>query len=136
MRTLAGNFQLFCLAPWIFAQGRVVFQLISHKVLRLIVPYMLVLLLLSSLALWRISVAFAIMAIVQILVWAMAGIGMRYEFPCLLRCTRAVSALLMLNVAAIVGLHRFLFTKGPLWKIWEPARAADAHAPKRKTTAA
>lgn len=133
VRTLAGNFQLLLLAPWVLIQGRIVFQLISHKVLRLIVPYMLVLLLFGSLALSRESVAFAFMAIIQILVWAMASLGIRYEIPCLRRCTRAASALLMLNVAAVVALHRFLFTKGPLWKIWEPQQYADMNAPKRKT---
>jgi glycosyltransferase involved in cell wall biosynthesis len=136
VRTLAGNFQLFWVAPWVFAQSRIVFQLISHKVLRLVVPYMLVLLLLSSLALSRVSVVFAIVAAVQIVLWAMAAIGTRHEVPWLYRVMRPAAALLMLNAAAVVGLHRFLFTKGPLWKIWEPQQVEDRNAPKRKAAEA
>ena len=49
VRTLAGNFQLFQLAPWTLTpQNRVLFQLVSHKVMRLVVPYLLVLLLISA----------------------------------------------------------------------------------------
>lgn len=118
VRTLAGNFQLFNLAPWVFTQGRVVFQLISHKVLRLIVPYMLVLLLLSSIALSRVSVLFAIFAAAQIISWLTAGIGLRREIPWFRYGMHSASVLLMLNVAAVVGLYKFLFTPGPLWKIW------------------
>ena len=129
VRTLAGNFQLFLLAPWAFTQGRVAFQLISHKVLRLIVPYMLVLLLFSSLALSGASVGFAIVCTIQTMLWGMAFIGMRFEIPWLRHATRPAAALLMLNAAAVVGLQRFLFTKGPLWKIWEPQQAAKTHIP-------
>jgi glycosyltransferase involved in cell wall biosynthesis len=40
VRTLAGNFQLFAIAPWTLSlQNRVLFQLVSHKAMRLIVPY-------------------------------------------------------------------------------------------------
>jgi len=37
VRTLAGNFQLFHLAPWTLTlQNRVLFQLVSHKIMRLL----------------------------------------------------------------------------------------------------
>ena len=40
VRTLAGNFQLLAHAPWILGpRNPVLFQLISHKFLRLVVPY-------------------------------------------------------------------------------------------------
>jgi glycosyltransferase involved in cell wall biosynthesis len=136
VRTLAGNFQLFRIAPWIFMQGRIVLQFISHKVLRLIVPYMLALLLLSSVALSRVSVTCTIIAAVQITLWMMAAVGTRYEVPWLQHGTRPAAALLMLNAAAVMGLHRFLFTKGPLWKIWEPQQVAETHAPKPKAAEA
>ncbi len=59
VRTLAGNFQLFQLAPWTLTlQNRVLFQLVSHKLMRLIVPYFMVLLLVSALALSRGSTVF------------------------------------------------------------------------------
>ena len=52
VRTLAGNFQLLQLAPWTISfKNRALFQLISHKLLRLLVPYLMILTLVSTLAL-------------------------------------------------------------------------------------
>ena len=49
VRTLAGNFQLLQLAPWVLSsQNRLRFELISHKLLRLFVPTFLMVLLVSS----------------------------------------------------------------------------------------
>jgi glycosyltransferase involved in cell wall biosynthesis len=126
VRTLAGNFQLFRLAPWTLTpRNRVLFQLFSHKVLRLIVPYLLVLLLVSSLVLSAQSAAYGVFAGLQIFVWLLALAGLRYTVPVLHRLAAPASALLVLNVAAVVGLYKFLFTRGPLWKIWKPAKAAE-----------
>jgi hypothetical protein len=33
--------------------------------------------------------------------------------------------LLALNTAAAVGLYKFLFTRGPLWKIWNAKKPAQ-----------
>jgi cellulose synthase/poly-beta-1,6-N-acetylglucosamine synthase-like glycosyltransferase len=119
VRTLAGNFQLFKLAPWTLTpQNRVVFQLVSHKVMRLVVPYLLVLLLASAVALSAGSVLFAVFATLQILGWIMAFTGLHYRIPGLNRIAAPASALMVLNAAAVVGFYKFLFTRGPLWKIW------------------
>ncbi len=49
VRTLAGNYQLMSLAPWVLgAKNRLWFQLVSHKLMRLVVPYLFVLLLVSA----------------------------------------------------------------------------------------
>jgi glycosyltransferase involved in cell wall biosynthesis len=125
VRTLAGNFQLFRLAPWTLAlRNPVFFQLVSHKVMRLAVPYLLLLLLASALALSSISLLYAIFAFLQIFFWTIALAALRYRIPLLHHVADLASALLMLNAAAIAGLYKFLFTRGPLWKIWtsnEPA---------------
>jgi len=124
VRTLAGNFQLFQLAPWTLTpQNRALFQLLSHKVMRLIVPYLMILLLVSTLALARGSMVFAAFAAFQILSWTMAIAGLRFRIPILQRVAALASALLVLKVAAVVGLYRFLFTRGPLWKIWNTNQA-------------
>lgn len=126
VRTLAGNFQLFQLAPWLFTpRNRVLFQLFSHKIMRLIVPFLAVALLLSSAALSRGSMFFAAITCVQILMWALAILGSRYRIPVLHRVTGPLGALMVLNAAAVVGLYKFLFTRGPLWKIWSSAHSAD-----------
>ena len=50
VRTLAGNFQLMAQLPWLLhpTKNPLFWQFISHKVLRLVMPYCLILLLLSS----------------------------------------------------------------------------------------
>ncbi len=49
VRTLAGNYQAFLRAPWLF-KSKIAFQLISHKLCRLLVPFALLGLLISSLS--------------------------------------------------------------------------------------
>jgi cellulose synthase/poly-beta-1,6-N-acetylglucosamine synthase-like glycosyltransferase len=129
VRTLAGNFQLFRLAPWTLTpRNPVLFQLVSHKLLRLIEPYLLVLLLLSALALSRASFFYAVFAALQIFCWIVALAALRSRIPALRRIAAPASALLVLNAAAVVGLYRFFFTRGPLWKIW------NLNQPAAKTT--
>jgi len=119
VRTLAGNFQLFCLAPWTLSpRNPVFFQLISHKVTRLAAPYLMVLLLVSTLALSASSLIYASFAAFQILFWLVAIAALRFRIPTLRRVAAPASALLVLNAAAVVGLYRFLFTRGPLRAIW------------------
>jgi poly-beta-1,6-N-acetyl-D-glucosamine synthase len=127
VRTLAGNFQLMQLAPWTLTpQNRVLFQLVSHKVMRLMAPYFLILLLVSSLVLFSDSRVFAVLAALQILSLAISLAGLRYRIPLLNPIASPASALLVLNTAAVMGLYKFLFTRGPLWKIWNPRRPAES----------
>jgi glycosyltransferase involved in cell wall biosynthesis len=126
VRTLAGNFQLFQLAPWMLTpQNRLLFQLISHKVMRLIVPYLLLLLLVSSIALSPGSSIFATFAVLQVIGWIISILGLRHKIPAIHRVAAPASALLVLNAAAVVGLYKFLFTRGPLSNIWNSGRPAD-----------
>lgn len=119
VRTLAGNFQLFQMAPWTLTpRNRVLFQLLSHKVMRLVVPYLLIVLLVSSIALAPGSIFYALVAALQIGVWLLALTAQRLRIPILYRIASPANALLVLNAAAVVGLYRFLFTRGPLWQIW------------------
>jgi cellulose synthase/poly-beta-1,6-N-acetylglucosamine synthase-like glycosyltransferase len=123
VRTLAGNFQLFQLEPWTLTpRNPVLFQLFSHKVMRLIVPYLLVLMLISAVMLAAGSPLYLAFAMVQIVGWAVAIIGVRYRIPILHRAAAPAGALLVLNAAAIVGFYKFLFTRGPLWKIWNAGK--------------
>ncbi len=124
VRTLAGNFQLIQLAPWTLTpQNRVLFQLVSHKLMRLVEPYLMVLLLVSSLALSAGSRVYAVLAALQIFGLALAIVGLRSRIPVLHRIAAPASALLVLNAAAVVGLYKFLMTRGPLWKIWNSSKS-------------
>jgi cellulose synthase/poly-beta-1,6-N-acetylglucosamine synthase-like glycosyltransferase len=129
VRTLAGNFQLIALAPWLLTpKNRVHHQLVSHKLLRLVVPYFFALLLLSSMMLGLHSLPFMIFAALQLAFWLMAAISLKVRIPILHRVASPAGALLVLNAAAIAGLSRFLFTTGPLWKTWRPtATPSDSH---------
>jgi hypothetical protein len=79
---------------------------------------MLVLLLVFALVLSAVSPFYLALAAGQILGWAVAIAGLRFRIPILHRVAAPASALLVLNAAAVVGLYKFLFTRGPLWKIW------------------
>jgi hypothetical protein len=96
--------------------------------MRLVVPYLLILLFVSTLALSRGSLFYTVFAVLQIFGWLVAIAGLRYRIPVLYRIAAPASALLVLKAAAVAGLYRFLFTRGPLWKIWtshkQDARAA------------
>lgn len=119
VRTLAGNFQLMQLAPWTLTpRNRVLFQFVSHKVMRLLVPYLFVLLLVSSIVLSGGSHFYALVAIAELLGMSLAVAGLYARIPLLHIFSSPASALLMLNAAAVVGLYKFCFTRGPLWKIW------------------
>ena len=123
VRTLAGNFQLLQLAPWTLTpQDRVLFRLVSHKLMRLAVPYLMGLFLFSTLVLSAHSPVYAVLASVQVLGLAIAIAGLHFRIPVLHRIAAPASALLVLNAAAIVGLYKFLFTRGPLWKIWKSSK--------------
>ncbi len=121
VRTLAGNFQLIAAAPWLLTpRNRVLFQLVSHKLLRLLVPYCFAALLLASAVLGLHSAAFALFGLAQAVFWFLAALSVRFKLPLIHRLAAPAGALLVLNLAAVAALHRFLFTRGPLWKTWTP----------------
>lgn len=125
VRTLAGNYQLLSLAPWTLSpRNRVLFQLVSHKLLRLVVPYFFLVLLLSATWLGVDAGAWRTVAAVQWAFWLASLASLRMHVPIVHRFAAAGGALLVLNVAAVVGLYKFLFTSGPLWKIWSPEPSA------------
>jgi glycosyltransferase involved in cell wall biosynthesis len=130
VRTLAGNFQLIQLAPWLLSrQNRLRFELISHKLMRLLVPLLLVILLASGALLAHHSLLYTGMLASQIVFYVLAALGSARNIPILTRLAAPASAFCMLNAAVVVGFYKFLFTRGPLWKIWTsgtpPSSAAD-----------
>jgi glycosyltransferase involved in cell wall biosynthesis len=131
IRTLAGNYQLFSLAPWTLTpSNRVFFQLVSHKLMRLLVPYFFLLLILSATVLGAGSLGWRFVAVIQWAFWIAAALALRVRLPLIHRIASPASALLVLNAAAVAGLYKFMFTRGPLWKIWLPkGRIADSAIP-------
>ncbi len=124
VRTLAGNFQLMKLAPWVLTrENRLRFQFVSHKLLRLLVPYAFALMLCSAVCLAFSSSFWLAIAVVQATFWGLAALSLAVRIPMLGRVLGAAGALLTLNAAAVAGLYAFLFTPGPLWRIWKPTPA-------------
>jgi biofilm PGA synthesis N-glycosyltransferase PgaC len=124
VRTLAGNFQLVAAAPWMLSSDNPVrFQLVSHKLFRLFVPYALLLMLAIAWVLGHVSTAWLAIAAGQTVFWALALLSLVVRIPVLHKILGPAGALLVLNAAAVAGLFRFVFTSGPLWKTWSPTPA-------------
>ncbi len=128
VRTLAGNFQLLQLAPWVLTRkNRIRFQFVSHKLLRLPVPYLLAALLLLS-ALLAGEPAYRAMLWAQLGAYALAAVGLLWDRNPLRRITAPLAAFTLLNAAAVAGLYQFLRCRAQLWRIWAPQAAADTAA--------
>jgi Glycosyl transferase family 2 len=102
VRTLAGNYQLLARMPraLVPALSPVWFRMWSHKVLRLVSPFALAVLLVSSFEaqgpVWR---AFAV---AQLAFYALAAVGPVAGLP-----ARVARTFVVLNAAAVVGLWRY-----------------------------
>lgn len=107
VRTLTGNYQMLQLAPWLLSPANpLLLRLISHKLLRLVVPLLLVLLLLSS-ALARPPV-YRVFFALQALFYLLALVGLLRPQA---RGGRAVGipyTFCMLNAAATVAFYNFV----------------------------
>jgi cellulose synthase/poly-beta-1,6-N-acetylglucosamine synthase-like glycosyltransferase len=129
VRTLAGNFQVLQLAPWILSsENRLRFELISHKLFRLLVPALLVVLLASSAILALHSRTYFAAFAAQALLYALAALGERLDVPILLKIAGAARAFCAMNLAVVVGLYKFLLMREELWKIWIPTTRFSASA--------
>jgi predicted membrane-bound mannosyltransferase len=86
--------------------------------LRLLVPVLLVILLISSALLANHSILYAGVLVSQVVLYLLGALGSGRGIPLLMRVAAPASAFCMLNAAIVVGFYKFLFTRGPLWKIW------------------
>ena len=135
VRTLAGNFQLLQLAPWLLSrQNRLRFELVSHKLMRLLVPILLGILLSTSAWLANHSPLYMAALAAQIVFYLLAAMGAVRGIPVLMRIAAPASAFCVLNAAVIVGFYKFLFTRGPLWKIWTTGELASTASAENQAT--
>ena len=106
-RTLAGNFQLFRHLPWALNPfGSVVaWQFVSHKVLRLFVPYCLAAALAANLFLAQAGFYQFTLAL-QAAFYLLAAAGAVSHRP--LRLFDVPHMFCVMNWAAVVGLYRFV----------------------------
>jgi biofilm PGA synthesis N-glycosyltransferase PgaC len=112
VRTLAGNYQLVAMLPALLVPGKspVWFQLVSHKLLRLVCPWALLAVFVTSLFLAFDRslpalelVLFRTLLLGQLLFYAFAALGSRAG-----RIGTLARTFVVLNAAALVGLWRFV----------------------------
>ena len=114
VRTLTGNYQLLALSPWLLTPSNpLLFRFISHKLMRLLVPFLLVLLLLASIAahgwFYRASLAF------QLIFYGLAGLGWLGPRMRQWRIVGIAWTFVMLNFAAAVAFYNFLRGRNAVW---------------------
>ena len=100
-------------------------ELLSHKVMRYLVPVFLVLTLVSSLALARAGWLYALAALAQVAFYAAAGLGWLLGRAGVRSRPLALPAYFVLsNAAAVAALYKFV--RGERYARWEPIREPAA----------
>lgn len=117
VRTLAGNYQLLQIAPWLLSSSnRLRFRFLSHKLARLAVPFLLVSIFLSSVALWG-NEFYRLVVALQAIFYLLAIIGLWTQTS---SCFTAVPAsFCLLNAAAAAALFSFLRYRNSPMLLWK-----------------
>ena len=115
VRTLTGNYQLVQLAPWLVTfENPLWLEFVSHKLLRLLVPFALVVTLGSTFFLaapvYRLALA---VQLVFYMLGLLAMVPLR-KGP-LNRVTDAAFTFVVLNSAAVVAFANFITGRKPVW---------------------
>ena len=115
VRTLAGNYQLLQIAPWLLTSSNpLLIQFVCHKLLRLIVPFALVGLLVSTL--WLRTGVFGLALALQAAVYLLATLRIwRPQLGRALRISNVAVEFVVLNAAALVAFVYFITGRKVLW---------------------
>lgn len=116
VRTLTGNYQLLRLAPWLLSRRNpLLFEFISHKILRLLVPFELIVVLVTSVFLhgpiYRVALA------IQLFLY---GLGLPAIKSCargpIARLADAAHTFVVLNTAAALAFINFVTGRKIVWE--------------------
>jgi poly-beta-1,6-N-acetyl-D-glucosamine synthase len=115
VRTLTGNYQLLQIAPWVLSRENPLrMRFISHKVLRLFVPFALALLLVASASIsqpWY-RVAF----VLQLAFYALSLLTLsNWQNRPLNRIANVAKTFIVLNTAAVVAFANFVSRRKEVW---------------------
>lgn len=115
LRTLTGNYQLFQLAPWTLTTSNpVLIEFVCHKVLRLLAPFALLGLLISTF--WLRDGVYAFVLALQLFFYALAGLGIfRLPLGILSRLSNISLAFTVLNTAAGLAFIYFITGRKAAW---------------------
>ncbi|MHB1459388.1 MAG: glycosyltransferase family 2 protein [Armatimonadota bacterium] len=105
IRTLAGNYQAIFRMSWLLKpwKNRLFFQLVSHKLLRLAVPFLMVAIFLLNIALLKHDF-YRICFIGQVIFYFLGALPTSPKF----RISGTIRAFLLLNLTALIALPVFL----------------------------
>jgi poly-beta-1,6-N-acetyl-D-glucosamine synthase len=115
VRTLTGNYQLLQLAPWLLSgKNAIRFEFISHKLLRLLIPFALAAALVSS---WLVNEPFyRILGVLQLVFYAISILGFaRLGWSPLTKVADAALTFVVLNAAAVVAFKNFVTGRRVAW---------------------
>jgi len=115
VRTLTGNYQLLQLAPWLLSSGNPLrFEFVSHKLLRLVVPFALAAALVSSLQAGEPIYRAAF--VIQLAFYGLSMLAMvQLRKGVLARMADAAFTFVILNTAALVAFANFVTGRKAVW---------------------
>jgi biofilm PGA synthesis N-glycosyltransferase PgaC len=115
VRTLTGNYQLVELAPWLLSGANPMrFRFISHKLLRLLVPFALAVLLASSMFLP--GPVYRTALVLQSCFYASAAVAVFHaRLGLITQLGKTALAFLLLNLAAVLAFVNFISGKRTVW---------------------
>jgi cellulose synthase/poly-beta-1,6-N-acetylglucosamine synthase-like glycosyltransferase len=119
VRTLAGNYQLLKLAPWLLTEANPVrFGFICHKLCRLLVPFLLLAAFLANLALLD-ERFYVVCLLAQTCFYLAAIVGLFFPGRSVPRICGAASAFVLLNTAAFLAPFEYLRSRKEPNRLWQ-----------------
>jgi poly-beta-1,6-N-acetyl-D-glucosamine synthase len=114
VRTLTGNYQLLRLAPWLLSSANpLLFRFISHKLLRLLVPLLLIFMLMAS-ALSR-GPFYRMIYWLQVFFYVLAAFGTLSPSTKKFKPVAIATTFVMLNAAAALAFYNFVAGRNKVW---------------------
>lgn len=116
VRTLAGNYQLFFYLGHLFnpLMGKISWQFFSHKFLRLIVPFLLVVIFITNMLILK-SFLYNFILTLQVIFYTLAFLGLIFKHKN--RILDIPYMFCVMNSAAVIGLYKLLINKQNV--LWE-----------------
>jgi biofilm PGA synthesis N-glycosyltransferase PgaC len=115
VRTLGGTYELLLLAPWVLTNANPLrLRLICHRLLRLLVPFGLMGVFVSSL--WLREGIYELALVVQVVIYSLGALSMlRVHTGFLSRMSNFSLAFILLNSAAAVAFVYFITGRKAVW---------------------
>ena len=115
VRTLSGNYQLLQLAPWLLGSSNPLrFEFVSHKLVRLVLPFALLTLLVSTIFLQQPLYRFALLAQIGFYVLSLVAMT-RFKRGVVAAAADAAFTFVALNMAGVVAFANFVTGRRAAW---------------------